>query len=364
MKYKQINNNSINQIMLIVIILLICILIFKSLFYYLPGFLGAITLYILFRKINFKLTEERKWKKSLASLLLILLTIVFLVGPLYLLINYMVPQVTDAISNKDEIMEKFDSIKNYFKNSPYLSSIDLSDTALMGGLQRAAKFIPNILNSVAEVGVNVLVALFVLYFMLVSSKELERFIYNAIPFSTGSKAELWKEFDMMVKSNAIGIPILAMCQGVVAGVGYWIFGLESPIFLGILTAVSTIIPILGTMVVYLPAAVFLLANGQSGNAIGLALYGIIIIGSIDNVLRFTILKKLGDVHPLITVFGVLLGLNLFGMLGLIFGPLILSCVGVLLKVYSNEFGRGTPEIIQSTSLIDPNSPPDIRDRSE
>ncbi|MGB3066807.1 AI-2E family transporter [Sphingobacterium thalpophilum] len=364
MKYKQINNNSINQIMLIIIILLICILIFTSLFYYLPGFLGAVTLYILFRKVNFKLTEERRWNKSLASLLLILLTLIFLVGPLYLLINYMVPQVTDVINNKDEIIQKFDSIKTYFKDNPYLSNIDLSDSALMGALQRAAKFIPNILNSVAEVGVNTLVALFVLYFMLVSSKQLEQTIYRAIPFSTTSKAELWQEFDMMVKSNAIGIPILAMCQGVVAGIGYWFFGLENPIFLGILTAVSTIIPILGTMVVYIPAAVFLLANGQSGNAIGLALYGIIIIGSIDNVLRFTILKKLGDVHPLITVFGVLLGLNLFGMLGLIFGPLILSCVGVLLKVYSIEFGRGTPEIIQSTSLTEPTSPPDIIDSTK
>ncbi|MDM1293198.1 AI-2E family transporter [Sphingobacterium sp. N143] len=357
MKYKQINNNSINQIMLIVIILLICILIFTSLFYYLPGFLGAITLYVLFRKVNFRLTVEKGWNKSIASILLILLTIIFLVGPLYLLINYMVPQVTDVINNKNEIIQKFDSIKTYFKDSPYLSNIDLSDTALIGALQRAAKFIPNILNSVAEVGVNVLVALFVLYFMLVSSKQLEQTIYNAIPFSKTSKTELWKEFDMMVKSNAIGIPILAICQGIVAGLGYWFFGLESPIFLGILTAVATIIPILGTMVVYLPAALFLLANGQSGNAIGLALYGIIIIGSIDNILRFTILKKLGDVHPLITVFGVLLGLNLFGMLGLIFGPLILSCVGVLLKVYGIEFGRSTPAIVESTSIVESDNPP-------
>lgn len=338
--------------MLIVIILLICILIFTSLFYYLPGFLGAITLYVLFRKINFKLTEEKKWNKSFSSILLILLTLIFLVAPLYLVINYLVPQVMDVINNKDMIIQKFDSVKTYFRDNPYLHNIDLSDTALMGALQRAAKFIPSILNSVAEVAVNVLVALFVLYFMLVSSKKLELIIYNAIPFSKTSKAELWKEFDMMVKSNAIGIPILAMCQGIVAGLGYWFFGLENPIFLGILTAISTIIPILGTMVVYLPAAIFLLANGQSGNAIALALYGIIIIGSIDNVLRFTILKKLGDVHPLITVFGVLLGLNLFGMLGLIFGPLILSCVGVLLKVYSIEFGRSTPEIIQSTSLTE------------
>ncbi|KKX47214.1 hypothetical protein L950_0227755 [Sphingobacterium sp. IITKGP-BTPF85] len=104
------------------------------------------------------------------------------------------------------------------------------------------------------------------------------------------------------------------------------------------------------MTVYVPTAIYLLAIGSTGNAIGLALYGFILIGGIDNVLRFTILRKLGDVPPLITVFGVLLGLNLFGMLGLIFGPLIISSVRVLLKVYNNEYGKGKPEIIESTSF--------------
>lgn len=182
------------------------------------------------------------------------------------------------------------------------------------------------------------------------SKEMESTIGHAIPFSQQSKNELWNEISMMVRSNAIGIPILGICQGVVAGIGYWIFGVDSPILLGIITAISTIIPVLGTMTVYVPTAIYLLAIGSTGNAIGLALYGFILIGGIDNVLRFTILRKLGDVPPLITVFGVLLGLNLFGMLGLIFGPLIISSVRVLLKVYNNEYGKGKPEIIESTSL--------------
>src|SRR5690606_16369827 len=99
MKQKQINNNSINQIMLILIILLICILIFKNLLYYLPGFLGAVTLYILFRKTYFNLTEQRKWNKPLTSLLFIISSIIFIVFPLWGMIDYLVRQVSTVASN-------------------------------------------------------------------------------------------------------------------------------------------------------------------------------------------------------------------------------------------------------------------------
>ena len=93
------------------------------------------------------------------------------------------------------------------------------------------------------------------------------------------------------------------------------------------------------MTIYIPLGILVLASGQTIDGIGILAYGLFIIGSIDNILRFTILKGLGNVPPLITVFGVLLGLKLFGMMGLIFGPLILSSVRVLLKVYANEYGK-------------------------
>ncbi|MGJ1433570.1 AI-2E family transporter [Sphingobacterium spiritivorum] len=344
MKYKQIHNNSINQIMLIIIIILICILIFTNLSYYLPGFLGAITLYILFRNAYFKMTEQRKWNKSLVSLLMVLLTVVFIVFPTWGIINYITPEMTNLVGDKNDIIKNFNSIKDYIATVPLLKNVDLSEEALLNVLQKLTRYLPSILNSIAEVGVNLLVSLFVLYFMLVHSKRMESTIYHAIPFSPQSKNELWTEVNMMVRSNAIGIPILALCQGFVAMIGYWFLGVDNPILWGGMTAVSTIIPVLGTMTVYVPLSIFLFANGQIGNGIGLLLYGFIVIGGIDNVLRFTILKKLGDVPPLITVFGVLLGLKLFGMLGVIFGPLILSSVGVLLKVYSNEYGRSNSGI--------------------
>ncbi|MGO1244389.1 MAG: AI-2E family transporter [Sphingobacterium sp.] len=340
MKYKQINNNSINQVMLIIIIILISILVFKNLIYYLPGFLGAITLYILFRGSYLKLTETRRWSKVLTSILYILLSIVFIILPLWALIDYMVPQINEFLSNKTEIIAKFNALKVFMSDKPLLKDIDMSDSALLNFMQRSTRYLPNIINSVAEVMVNIVVAFFVLFFMQIHSKKMETTLYKSIPFSKTSKGEIWDEVNLMIRSNAIGIPILGFCQGVVAMIGYWIFGIDNFILLGLLTGISSVIPILGTMTIYIPVSVITLATGDTGNAIGLFIYCLLLVGGIDNILRFTILKTIGNVPPMITVFGVLLGLNLFGMLGLIFGPLILSSIGLLIKIYSNEYGKG------------------------
>ncbi|WP_437922335.1 AI-2E family transporter [Sphingobacterium sp. LRF_L2] len=340
MKYKQINNNSINQVMLIIIIILISILVFQNLLYYLPGFLGAITLYIVFRNWYFNITEVRRWNRHLTSMLFIVLSIIFIVLPIWALIDYLAPQINHFLENKEELIQKFNTLKLYMRDKPFLKDIDMSDTALLGVMQRLTRYVPNILNSVAEVAINIIVTFFVLYFMQVNAKKMEATLYRAIPFSKESKREIWTEVNLMVRSNAIGIPILGFCQGVVAMIGYWIFGIDNFVLLGLLTGISSIVPILGTMTIYIPLCAITLATGQTANAIGLFIYCFILVGGIDNILRFTILKTIGNVPPMITVFGVLLGLNMFGMLGLIFGPLILSSIGVLIKVYSHEYGKG------------------------
>lgn len=344
MRKNQLSNNLVNQVILLLSILIICLIIFLNLSYYLTGFLGAITLYILYRNIYHKLVTQYRWNRPLTSILFILLSVVFIILPMWTLINYLIPQVAKVVSNTAEIVRQFNLVKVYMSNKPILKNIDLSDEGLLNLLQNATKYIPSVFNSLLEVSVNILVTFFVLYFMLVYGERMERTINNAIPFSSQSKSEIWKEVFLMVKSNALGIPILGLCQGLVALIGYWFFGVENYITWGFLTAISSIIPVLGTMAIYVPLGIIVLATGHTLDGIGILAYGLFVIGSIDNILRFTILKSLGNVPPLITVFGVLLGLKLFGMMGLIFGPLILSSVRVLLKVYETEYGNGKSSI--------------------
>ena len=154
------------------------------------------------------------------------------------------------------------------------------------------------------------------------------------------KDEVFNEINMIVKSNAIGIPLLAVIQGIVAVIGYFIFQTPDPLLFGFLTCIATIIPIVGTALVWVPLAAYMALNGDWVHALGLAIYALLVITNVDNLIRFILQKKLADIHPLITVFGVVIGLSLFGFMGIIFGPLLLSlfllCIDIFKKSYLDK----------------------------
>jgi predicted PurR-regulated permease PerM len=101
------------------------------------------------------------------------------------------------------------------------------------------------------------------------------------------------------------------------------------------------IPVLGTPLVWVPAGVILIAQEQMGKGIGILLFGAILVVNIDNVLRFALAKKLGDIHPLLTIVGIVLGVPVFGIVGIFIGPLIIVYFMLLVQVYLKEYGSGT-----------------------
>lgn len=178
---------------------------------------------------------------------------------------------------------------------------------------------------------------FILYFMLVNARRMEDALYEYIPLRDENVSKIGKEIHTMVYSNAIGIPLIAFVQGVVGLIGYLIIGVKEPFFWFGVTCIAAMLPVVGAALAYVPLSIIFFANGQSGQGIALLIFGFGIIGLVDNVLRFTLLKRMANVHQLVTVFGVIIGLNLFGFLGLIFGPLLISMFILLLKIYTTEF---------------------------
>ena len=141
----------------------------------------------------------------------------------------------------------------------------------------------------------------------------------------------------MVKANALGIPVICIVQGTVAALGYWIFGVEDWGMWGFVTCVFAFFPIVGTMIVWVPLVLYLFASGHILTGWGLTLYSFIVTGNVDYITRLGLLKRMGNVNPVLTVIGVIVGLNLFGFIGLIFGPLLVSYFVILVKIYMNEF---------------------------
>ena len=144
---------------------------------------------------------------------------------------------------------------------------------------------------------------------------------------------------MIVRSNAIGIPLLAVVQGVVAFVGYLSSTPRAAVWACCCS--SQIIPIFGTALIWLPLAGYMALTGDWGPAIGLLLYGGLVVTHVDNVVRFIMQKKMADTHPLVTIFGVFIGLSLFGFMGVIFGPLMLEMFVFCVNIFKKKYLDGT-----------------------
>lgn len=215
------------------------------------------------------------------------------------------------------------------------------DLLVTDNLVKLAAWIPKIgqllMEWISGFAVNIFVLIFVLYFMLVGGRKMEVYLDDILPFNKAHTQEVLHEIKMIVQSNAIGIPLLALIQGFVALVGYWIFGVPSAVLFGLLTCFATIIPIVGTMLIWVPIVIYLALSGSWGNAIGLAIYASIVVSQSDNLIRFVLQKKMADTHPLITIFGVVIGLSLFGFMGVIFGPLMLAIFILCVNMFKREY---------------------------
>lgn len=330
-----INQNRIRQIFFIVVLLLLGILLFVELSSFIPALLGAITLYILMHKWFFYLTEKKKWRKGWTAVLFMFVSFIVILLPIGLLANMLSSKITYGIQHSAELIAALKKLTNDIEQK---FNIVIASEANINKLGNTiAQSLPRILGATFNSLTTIFFMYFILYFMLVNGRKMETALYEYIPLKDENVAQVGKEVNMMVISNAIGIPAIALAQGIVALVGYLIIGIKEPFFWFGVTCIAAMLPVIGAALAYIPISIILLANGQNWQGITMLIFGFGIIGTADNVLRFTLLRKLGDVHPLTTVFGVIVGLNLFGFIGLVFGPLLISLFILLLRIYGNEF---------------------------
>ena len=315
---------------LITIILGLGLLLFLKMTPFMGGILGACTIYIMVRDQMLYLTQKKKIRKSVTAIILLIEAILCFLVPLslavWLLISKLQTVNVDTATFVDTITNLADWIR---RKTEYdlLSKENISSIASI--LPGIGQFL---MGGISSFAVNLFVLVFVLYFMLIGGTKMEQYIYELLPFSDSNKKHVMNEINMIVRANAIGIPLLAIIQGAIATLGYYLFDAPSALLFGFLTCFATVIPIVGTTLVWFPLAAYMAISGDWPHAIGLLLYCGLIVTNIDNLIRFILQKKMADTHPLITIFGVVIGLSLFGFMGVIFGPLLISifilCVNI------------------------------------
>ncbi len=326
-------NESIRQVGFVCLLLALAILFMKELSFFFSSVLGAFTLYLLLRNLYFKLITKKKWPPLLANLSLLTMTVVIMLsvgalifGTSFMQLKDFSPQIIMDTANRlhDMLLEK--TGYNIF-------SKDVADKIVQG----FSTLLPNIFSLTNSVFSNLVMMIFLLFFLLKGGRKMEQSLEEMLPFSAKSAQLLKNETSNIVISNAIGIPLIILAQAIFATLGFWLFGIKNPVIWGALTGLFGIVPILGTSIIWFPLSVFVMLSNDVWMGVGLMAYGLLIITNVDNVIRIFFLGKYAQVHPLITVFGVILGLNLFGFWGIIFGPLLISGFLILLKIYRFEF---------------------------
>lgn len=323
---------------LIAIIIVMGVVIFRKATPFLGGFLGASTLYILLRGQMIYLTERRRWKKWIMALLLLVETLIFCLIPIALVVWLFISKLKEVNLNPQSLIDPIQHVADLIEAKTGYNALSQSNIdSLLGILPKVGQLL---MGSISSFVINVLVLLLVLYFMLTGGRRMEAYIKAILPFNRKYKRDVLHEFHMVVRSNAIGVPVLAVLQGAAAALGYYIFRAPEPILWGVLSCFATIIPVIGVGLVWIPLALYLGATGHWGLAVGLAAYCLAVVSNIDNLVRSMLQKKMADTHPLITIFGVFIGLALFGVMGVIFGPLLLSIFALCVEIFREEYLEG------------------------
>ncbi len=219
----------------------------------------------------------------------------------------------------------------------YAHSISLElNTYLQQGLQWLLSRLGTAFTSILALMLRFLIFFMALYYFLKDGTKLERLLIEKSPLHNDEGAAILTRLSRTVTSVVKGSLVIACIQGTLAGIGYRIFGVPNPALWGIATAVAALIPGVGTSLIVMPAVVYLFAISKVGGAVGLLLWGLLLVGLIDNFLSPRLMGRGAQLHPLAILLSVLGGVILYGPAGIFLGPLTVSFLYAVYTVYAAE----------------------------
>ena len=337
---KSIDPKIIGQLFVLLLIAVTGGLIFMEMLPFLSGILGAITFYVLLKR-PMKYLLDKGWNMNLAAGLLMFASFIAIMVPVTGAIIMLGNKVGRAAKNSEAVVRAFKSeLQIWEERLGYDVTSQIDATAVSGWL---SKNLQDIAGGTFNMLIAITIMYFLLYYMLTNRKEIRESLYEYLPISNDNLSIISMEMRSIVRSNALGIPLVAIAQGFVALIGFLIFGIEGPFFWAIIVTIGSMIPFVGNFLGTIPVFILSLANGDTFQAWGILIYGIVVVGVTDNVIRLFVLQKLDNVHPLITLIGVIVGIPLFGFIGLIFGPLLISLFLIIVRIYKSEYGEASKE---------------------
>jgi predicted PurR-regulated permease PerM len=329
-------SEKVRQIGFLILLLILGGFLAYSLQSFLSAFCGAVILYVLLRKPHLYLISQKKIPSALSASLLLLLSFFLLLLPFLGVILLLTSKVSYVVAHYQELADVLNRLISQTQShlpADFWQQIPIDSIA-----SSATSLLPTLVSGTASMLSTILSVYFILFFMMLEARKMEAWVREEIPLHTHNTQLLLHELKNATYSNAVAMVLLAILQGLFAGIGYWVAGIPESLLWAVITGIFSFIPFVGATVVWIPLCLFLWVSGYPFFAAGLALYAVLVLGNLDNLLRFYIQKKFSNTHPLITLFGVIMGVKMLGFVGLVFGPLLISYFILLLRIYRNEFG--------------------------
>lgn len=312
---------------------LLGLLIVIALAPYASGLLGAPVLYIILAPLH-AWTVPKVRSRTLASSLMIVVGLVGIVLPFSWMVSLLVGQAQDAATTvvNSPILDRLDTLMI----GPYAIGQEIKElgSRLVGMLGGGAI---SLLGRVTRIVLNLVFAFTGLFFILQSPDGAWRAVRPYIPFSEENVTVLRERFAAVTKSTVLGTGLSAVAQGVLMALAFTVLGLGNAVFWGAVTVVFSILPVLGSGLIWAPGAIVLFTSDRIAAAVGLLLFGVLIIANVDNVIRPWVSNRYAQIHPMITLVGAIAGVSYLGILGLLIGPLALSYFFELLRMYRREY---------------------------
>jgi len=307
-----------------IVLLILFAFIFYACLPFINAFFGALIIFVIFNPLNRRL--KKKFSKPLSAWIIIFLSSIIVIAPLYFLIQ----EIINQLGRLPEAIGSINAFENIFNLNLQI------DTIIAQIIPIIQTSFSSVLSNTISIATNFIIFYFLVYYLLKEGDEFIEKIKKVLPFNHNNKNKVVQKFIDVTKATIIGSLLIAILQGAMLWFGFYMLGIPGALFWGLVTAILSFVPIIGSPIIWLPASIILFVGGSIWQGVVLIIWGII-ISSVDNVVRPITNKKFGQIHPLVSVIGIFIGITQFGFLGIFIGPLIIAYFLLLWGIYKEEY---------------------------
>jgi len=323
----------------LLVIAVMGVFLFYAAFPLLAGIAGAAIFYVLFKPVYLGLLKRLGGRKTLSAVLVILLSLVLITVPITYIMYLSLVEMGHILADVETLQAMEGAI------GPVAASLGYQYTGVADFLQAHIQAIVSIveemtiiaIDNTASISINVVVLYLIFFYSLTEHEKVAKAVRELIPFSENNASELMKEFTATIRTTVIGNGAASVVLGVLLAAGLVLAGADHFFFWALVGTIMAFMPIIGIQIIWIPAGAFYLLTGNYAAGAGIIIWGAFLSYIADGFVRQRVQKKVGEMHPLISLLGLIIGIAYFGIMGIIIGPLILAVFILMLKMFREEY---------------------------